>query len=221
MQNRFSRNRRSQNRVIQLHQQPQLLTARPASRGFTLIEVLVVLTISAILIAIAVPSFEGTISRSRLRDAAQTLHASLQLARSEAIRRATPVTICRVTNPNAALPLCNNAAAGGVPAGDWGSGWVVFAEEAPAGTVGVADAGDTVIQVQDPVGVGNARRAELIHPAAGGVITFSPVGLRTGGGAPELTFNVNYPQAALGAMERQLQVVLSLVGQIRVVGTGG
>ena len=43
------------------------------SRGFTFVEMLVVMTISAILIAVAVPSFQWTIARNRVSDATNQL----------------------------------------------------------------------------------------------------------------------------------------------------
>ena len=64
------------------------------SRGFTLIELMVVLTISALLFAIGVPAFQNAALGGRLSAAANNLLASIQLARSEAIKRNLPVTVC-------------------------------------------------------------------------------------------------------------------------------
>src|SRR5882672_7292087 len=97
--------------------------------GMTLIELLIVLAISAILLAVGVPMFNATIAGSKTAGAASDLRGALELARSEAIRRGVTVSICRVTAPNATPPVCSNAAAGIFAAGDWASGWVVFVED--------------------------------------------------------------------------------------------
>ena len=57
------------------------------SCGFTLIELMVAVTIVAIFAAIGIPSFSGLIDRYRLKGAADALHAEVQFARTEAIRR--------------------------------------------------------------------------------------------------------------------------------------
>lgn len=56
-------------------------------RGFTLIELAVVIAIAAILLALAVPSFQVMLANAQIRTAAQALNDGLQLARVEAIRR--------------------------------------------------------------------------------------------------------------------------------------
>jgi type IV fimbrial biogenesis protein FimT len=82
---------------------------RPALRrqaGFTLIELMVVLTISAILAFLAAPSMSRLIATQRVKAAAEDLHLSLLRARSEAIKRNTGVTLSAV-------------------AGDWSQGWTI------------------------------------------------------------------------------------------------
>lgn len=64
--------------------------------GFTLIEAMVVVVILAILAGLATPSFRGIIASQRVRNAASDLLSDMMLARSEAIRRNTPVTISAV-----------------------------------------------------------------------------------------------------------------------------
>jgi type IV fimbrial biogenesis protein FimT len=65
---------------------------RSRARGFTLIELLVTLTVLAILLGIGVPSFNHTISATRLSNNANELVGGLNLARSEAVRRGQNVT---------------------------------------------------------------------------------------------------------------------------------
>lgn len=66
-------------------------------RGFTLIELMVVVTILAVLASLAGPSFRDFIATQRIRNAASDLLADLMLARSEALRRNGVVTV-KATN---------------------------------------------------------------------------------------------------------------------------
>ena len=67
---------------------------RPAS-GFTLVELMVTLAVAAILLTLAIPSFTSVINGNRLTTTANELVGSLQLARTEAIRRNARVQVCR------------------------------------------------------------------------------------------------------------------------------
>ena len=86
---------------------PPALGQRTTARGFTLLEVMVVVAILAILAALAGPSFTPMIERWRVRSATEDLQSSLYFARSEAIKRGGGISV---------------AAKDGA---DWSSGWQV------------------------------------------------------------------------------------------------
>lgn len=87
--------------------------APPVSqRGFTLIELMVTLIIAAILAALAIPSFDATLKRWRVRSAAEGIASSIYLARSEASTRGG--AMLRAKSPDAS---CSAAAA------EWQCGW--------------------------------------------------------------------------------------------------
>lgn len=61
--------------------------------GFTLLELLVTMSIFAILLALAVPSFTGFVVNSQLRSTVSTLQTDVMNARAEAIKLAKPVVV--------------------------------------------------------------------------------------------------------------------------------
>lgn len=87
------------------------------SRGFSLLELLIVLVIFAIMASIAVPSFQSLRQQQQLTDASNELVAALRLARGEAIMRENKVTLC--------------ASADGDSCGgnDWAKGWRIADED--------------------------------------------------------------------------------------------
>lgn len=105
--------------------------------GFTLIELLMVVTIAAILMALGVPSFHALLVKRSVQGAALALVSDLRFARSEALRRSSPVTIC-------SLAVNTTDTCSGAPA-NWANGWMVFADPANRGT---RDAGEEIVRVQ-------------------------------------------------------------------------
>lgn len=70
---------------------------RRRSRGFTLIELMITLTVAVILIAIAIPSFNYLTVSSKLTTVSNGLVTALNTARMEAIKRNNLVTVCSDT----------------------------------------------------------------------------------------------------------------------------
>ena len=101
--------------------------APDATRGFTLIELLVTLAVAVILITVAVPNYQMFVMNNRMATQANDLITALNMARSEAVKRAANVTVCAGTN----CPGTANA---------WPQGWIV------------ADAAGTTIRVQQALG---------------------------------------------------------------------
>jgi len=56
-------------------------------RGFTLIELMIVIAVIAILSVIAVPSFADALERNRIKGVAESVKAEFQYARTEAIKQ--------------------------------------------------------------------------------------------------------------------------------------
>jgi type IV fimbrial biogenesis protein FimT len=62
------------------------------SRGFTLIELMVAMTIAALVLLIGMPSFTTFVRNSEIRSTAESISNGLRAARSEATRRNLPVS---------------------------------------------------------------------------------------------------------------------------------
>lgn len=105
--------------------------------GFTLIELLVTVSIAGILIGIAVPSFKAIIRNSRLTTYTNEFITSLNLARSEAIKRGVPVTVRKVDN-NSKTKLAADA--------EWEDGWDIFTDSDLDGVAGKFDGKDVLIK---------------------------------------------------------------------------
>lgn len=105
---------------------------RLATAGFSLIELLVMSTIAALLAAVAVPSFAGFLATQKSSGAVSRFAGSLNLARSEAIKRNGRAVLCKSADGGA----CSQS-------GGWEQGWVVFHD---ANNNAQLDAGELLVQ---------------------------------------------------------------------------
>ncbi len=99
--------------------------------GFTLVEMLVAISIAAILLAVAVPSFQSLIKRNAVENLQTRLAAGLTAARSEAASRNVVTTICGSNNGASCV------------ANKWSSGWIVFID---LNVNGAWDNGEEILQ---------------------------------------------------------------------------
>jgi len=83
------------------------------NRGFTLMELMVVLSIAAVVIGIGAPSITQFLKNNRLTNTANDVLAGMVKARNEAIKLQTDVSMCRSNNPTAATPTCADAGTAG------------------------------------------------------------------------------------------------------------
>lgn len=67
-------------------------------KAFTLIEIIIVISILAITIALATPSFSLWYAKSKINDTTKLIFNDLQFARSEAIKRNSQMIICGSTD---------------------------------------------------------------------------------------------------------------------------
>lgn len=110
-------------------------TAIP-QKGFTLLELMVALTIAGILLGLAVPAMGTLIRSSRLSGSSRDFVVDFAVARNEAVQRATTVTVCTSTD----LATCANAS--------WNDGRLIFVD---GGAAGVVNGGDQILSVTQPL----------------------------------------------------------------------
>lgn len=86
--------------------------------GFSVVELMVVVLVLVIISVIAYPQFGPFIANQHADGIQSSLTAALRLARSEAIKRNTPVGVCPAST--AASPQCDATTF------NWSNGWIVY-----------------------------------------------------------------------------------------------
>ncbi len=92
------------------------------SSGFTLYELMIVVALASILLSVGVPSFRGVLMDNRLISDTNQFVASINLARSSAVKFQREATICVVSDPMANVPSCSGST-------DWSQGWMVWVDK--------------------------------------------------------------------------------------------
>ena len=172
--------------------------APAAGTGFTLVELTIVLAIASLLLTVAAPAYGDWIAAYQLRNHAEQLASSMNLARSEAIKRGYRVNLC----PTADTRRCADAAG-------WSAGWLVWVD---ANRDGRIDDGEPVLRVERATVPG--IRVAANHPLED-YVSFTALGSARllNGGLQMGTFTVCRP----GQSARK--VVLANCGRVRLEKT--
>ena len=107
------------------------------SKGFTLLELIIIITIVGISMAMAAPGLRSMIANNQISSSASDFASALQLAKAEAVARVNPVIVCKK----------NAASTGCIAGGDWSQGWIVFSDD--NGNDAVDAPGEAVLLVHE------------------------------------------------------------------------
>jgi type IV fimbrial biogenesis protein FimT len=140
-------------------------------RGFTLIEVVVVLAVGAMVYVAAGPYLMGWVNAAAASSAREAMSMSLMLARNEAIKRNSRVVVCK----SASGIVCSST-------GRWDQGWLVFHDEDNDAT---RDSNEALLLHQSGFGAGvvvsgNSPVAKYLSYTATGSARFASGGLQMG-----------------------------------------
>ncbi len=172
---------------------PNILRMKRMS-GFTLIEALVTMTVVAVLVSAAVPSFKTSIQNGRLVTQANDLLGALLYARSQAVASTGNVVVCTTTDNSS----CSSA-------GNWANGWLVATTDSSGAIV-------TVLRVQTALAGNNT----LTNDASVKKITFTK-----GSGIPTAGTNIYFTLCDSRGKTFGRSIYLSQVGEARVSPTVG
>lgn len=161
--------------------------------GFSLIELMIAISILAIVVAVGVPSFTTTIQNNRLASQTNGFIGAINYARSEAIKLGqNSVTVCESTTGTS----CSSG-------NNWETGYVIFRDTDSDGSL---DTGEQVLRVGEPLSGGNTLTTSGL--ASSSAITFDFRGMITSQGS--FTFCDDR-----GAQEAKA-IVLNISGQARI-----
>lgn len=150
------------------------MKARP-QLGFNLLELMVTVLVIGIVLGFGVPNFRAFLLNGAMTSAANDFVSIIYLARTEAIKRQVPVTLCASANALTPAPTCS-------PPGP-NLGYIVFVDDANplvvAGTDGnaIVDAGELVLtQHAPPTGTMTiaADSTYLAYGSSGFVVPTAP-----------------------------------------------
>ena len=118
-------------------------------RGFTLVELMITLVVVAIAVSLALPGFARFIRDQQVTTQTNDFLTSLNLARSEALKRGDAVSVC--ASNNGVSCSGNN---------DWDNGWIVFTDDGPTPGTVEGGSGESVLRVHAALEGGTTLTAD-------------------------------------------------------------
>src|SRR5882672_8009034 len=115
------------------------IPSKQRDSGYTLVEVLVAMTIVSILAAIAIPSFKYVTTSNRITTQVNRLLGDMQFARAEAIKQGQFVTVCVSSDGTSCTGSVN-----------WQNGWIVFMDTNGDGARSGGETALPVLRTQTP-----------------------------------------------------------------------
>jgi type IV fimbrial biogenesis protein FimT len=147
------------------------------------------IAVAAILLAVALPNFRSAIQNNRISSQSNELLTAFQLARSESLKRGSPIVVC----PSDDSATCS---------GDWEDGWIVVVDD--------NNAGESDVDEGEVLRVWGAVSGDLTLTGAGTFYRFLPRGIlddSAGVGIPA-TVSIEIP-GCTGDQARDLEIARS------------
>lgn len=172
-----------------------------AAGGFTLIELLVTLVIAAVLMTVAVPSFTAFQRNSELTSIANSLMASINAARAEAMKRGRYAMVVPTDGVN------------------WNNGWTVFVDVDRTQTFSSGSTDITVVTTPAPPAyitiTGTGSAAGLVPYIMYDATGYSKLKGTGGFGASTLEFQRNDVSGA-EQLKQTRRVKIASTGRVRI-----
>lgn len=171
-----------------------------AERGFTIVELVVVMAIVGILLSIAVPSMTTWTAPNRVKAESDRFRVFLQRARNTAVSRGEQITLCKSDDQSS----CNDSL-------NWEDGWLMFADSDGDET---KDSGETIIRVGEALEQDYTLRANSPFSEW---VAFIPSGEARGNAGNIGRFRICGPEADI---DNARDVVINMAGRIGTESPG-
>jgi type IV fimbrial biogenesis protein FimT len=161
------------------------------------VELMITISMIAVLAAIALPSYSSMIRRNRIATQANDLLGAFNMARNESITRSRGVTLCAADTTGDTLPTaCGSAAT-------WSAGWMVFIDD----TATADDAPPTAIDADNVLRVWRGiEQNTLTVDGDRYFVRFNPRGMASSDPAPPITFTLKPESNCSNQQQRQITI---------------
>jgi type IV fimbrial biogenesis protein FimT len=193
---------------------------RQDTRGFSLIELMVVVAIASVLFALAAPSFSTWIQNTRIRNTAQDIYTGIQRAKAEAVQRNIQARFQLTTDLSSSCALSTS-----------GTAWVINQIDPTSAVVNAAGKCNLAIDTAGttprllatrPPETGNSK---VVVTSTNTDFVFNSLGKQVNPPATDITITVSASTGTCGTYSATgptggnlscLRIVISPAGQTRM-----